>query len=207
MAALSGPLAAIELTLELQEAEVDGRKFVVIIRAYDDSVAVRYRLPEQGEVVVVEDNTHFMFADDFTCWCVNGERPNYGPQAVSEFEAVVPQPNQRHFPLTLKVAEDCYAAVLEAAIYDFNYMSPKGVAPNGIRTLIGKNKVIAPINTSWRVLLLGKTAGSLITNNALVNLNPPCQIKDPSWIETGLSLWDWRGWGATAPDGFTYELG
>ncbi|MDD2600483.1 MAG: glycoside hydrolase family 97 catalytic domain-containing protein [Kiritimatiellae bacterium] len=195
-----------ELTLELQEAEVAGRKLVVVVRAYDDSVAVRYHLPDAGEVVVLEDNTHFMFAGDFTGWCANGERPNYGPQSVSKFETDIPKPNERHFPLTLKVAEECYAAVLEAAIYDFNYMSPKGVAPNGIRTMMGRNKVTAPIATSWRVLLLGKTPGSLITNNALVNLNPPCQIKDPSWIETGLSLWDWRGWGATTSDGFTYEL-
>jgi alpha-glucosidase len=46
----------------------------------------------------------------------------------------------------------------------------------------------------------------LITNNALVNLNPPCQLEDTSWIKTGLSLWDWRGWGAKTADGFTYEL-
>jgi len=195
-----------ELTLELQEADVAGRRFVVVVRAYDDSVAVRYRLPEPGEVVVAEDNTHFLFAGDFTCWCANGERPNYGPQPVSQFETAVPNPNERHFPLTLKIAEECYAAVLEAAIYDFNYFSPQGVAPHGIRTVMGRNKVTAPVDTSWRVLLLGRSPGSLITNNALVNLNPPCQIQDTSWIETGLSLWDWRGWGATAPDGFTYEL-
>ena len=96
--------------------------------------------------------------------------------------------------------------MLEAAIYDFNYVKPKGVAPHGIRTMMGKNTVTAPISTSWRVLLLGETPGSLITNNALVNLNPPCAIDDPDWIKTGLSLWDWRGWGAKAPDGFSYEL-
>ena len=195
-----------ELTLELQEAVVDGRKFIVVVRAYDDSVAVRYRLPGIASLVVKEDNTHFMFAKDFTCWCANGERANYGPQPVSKFEKVTPKPNQRHFPLTLKISDDCYASVLEAAVYDFNYVKPKGVAPHGIRTIMGVNKVTAPAETSWRVLLLGKSAGSLITNNALVNLNPPCQIKDPSWIEPGLALWDWRGWGATAPDGFSYGL-
>ncbi|MDA3923690.1 MAG: glycoside hydrolase family 97 N-terminal domain-containing protein [Kiritimatiellae bacterium] len=195
-----------ELTLELQEAAMFGRKFMVIVRAYDDSVAVRYHLPEEGEVVVSEDNTHFMFAKDFTCWCANGEYPNYGPQLVSKFESVKPTPDQRHFPLTMKVADDCYASVLEAAIYNFNYIKPEGIAPHGIRTMMGKNTVTAPVKTSWRVLLLGKTAGSLLTNNALVNLNPPCQIEDTSWIKTGLSLWDWRGWGAKTPDGFSYEL-
>jgi alpha-glucosidase len=195
-----------ELTLELQEADVYGRRFEVVIRAYDDSVAVRYRLPGEGKVVVEEDYTHFNFAGDYTCWSANGEYPNYGPQPVSKFETVKPNPNQRHFPLTLKVCEGCYAAVLEAAIYDFNYVSPKGVGPHGIRTMMGKNTVTGPVSTSWRVLLLGDSAGSLITNNALVNLNPPCQIEDPSWIKTGLSLWDWRGWGAKAPDGFSYEL-
>lgn len=196
-----------ELTLELCEADAyDCRRFEVIVRAYDDSVAVRYRLPDEGQVVIEEDNTHFNFTGDFVCWSANGEWPNYGPQRISKFEEVIPEPDQRHFPLTLKVNESCYAAVLEAAIYDFNYVSPKGVAPHGIRTMMGRNTVTTPVNTSWRVLLLGKTPGSLITNNALVNLNPPCRIENPEWIKTGLSLWDWRGWGATAPDGFTYEL-
>jgi alpha-glucosidase len=63
-----------------------------------------------------------------------------------------------------------------------------------------------PAETSWRTLLLGKSAGSLLTGSVQVNLNPPCRIKDTSWIKPGLAFWDWRAWGATAPDGFKYNL-
>jgi glycosyl hydrolase family 97 len=62
------------------------------------------------------------------------------------------------------------------------------------------------MHTSWRVILAGKTPGDLLESNLLVNLNPPCKIEDTSWIKTGLSMWDWRVWGYTAPDGFVYGL-
>jgi alpha-glucosidase len=60
--------------------------------------------------------------------------------------------------------------------------------------------------SSWRVVLVGRTAGDLLVAPVLFCLNPPCRIEDPSWIKPGLAMWDWRAWGAKTEDGFTYGL-
>ena len=69
-----------------------------------------------------------------------------------------------------------------------------------------KSTVSLPIKTSWRVLLLGEHAGDLLTGNIMVNLNPPNQLKDSSWIKPGLAFWDWRSWGGKGRNGFVYNL-
>jgi hypothetical protein len=63
-----------------------------------------------------------------------------------------------------------------------------------------------PCETSWRVVLLSDNPGDLLTSNILPNLNPPCKLKDTSWIKPGVSMWDWRGWGGKDKDGFVYSL-
>jgi alpha-glucosidase len=51
------------------------------------------------------------------------------------------------------------------------------------------------IYTPWRVLMIGKTPGTLIESEIIQNLNDPCVIKDVSWIRPGMCAWDhwWSG--------------
>ncbi len=188
-----------EVTWQLQEQGLAQRRMDIIVRAYDQGVAVRYRLYGEGEVTIKDDDTHFAFTGDYTCWSANGEHPNIGPVSLSQYGG-------KQFPLTVKVADDCYCSVLEAAIYDYSQLSPKRVSKNEFKSSCGKNSVTLPNETSWRVVLLGKTSGDLLTANLLVNLNPPNRIKDTSWIKPGLAMWDWRAWGGAGKDGFRYNL-
>ena len=43
-----------------------------------------------------------------------------------------------------------------------------------------------PFTTPWRVVMIAESPKSLLENNDLVlNLNDPCQIRNPNWIKPG----------------------
>ena len=188
-----------ELIWQLQEIGVKKRRLDLIIRAYNDGVAVRYKIHGTGKETVTGDKTCFDFTGDYTCWSANGERPNHGPVKLSKYRG-------RQYPLTVEINENTYCSILEAAIYDYAHVAPKRIAKTAFRNSLAKSKVTLPSSTSWRVLLLGDRPGALIESNVLTNLNPPCKIKDTSWIKPGLAMWDWRSWGGASKDGFKYNL-
>ena len=197
-----------EIVWTVQESGRKKRTMDIIVRAYDDGVALRYRIDGKGTVTIEDDQTQFSFPENFQCWSANEWRPNLddinlqdfiGPVKISQFKGSV-------FPVTVQVAENCYAAILEAAIFDIAKITPVTVDATTIRATLKPSIVTLPFETSWRVVLLGNTPGDLITSNIMVNLNPPTKLKDTSWIKPGLSLWDWRVWGSKAKDGFVYGL-
>jgi alpha-glucosidase len=194
-----------EMTLSLQEETENPRRLDIVFRAYNDGVAFRYVSPEQEhlkEFIIEEDLSEFAFSDDHTWWSANGERDNLGPLSINAAKDAV------FTPMVLHCAEDLYLAIHEAAIYHYaNYKIKRARKPNTFQCdLQGASKAKTGIPTSWRTILIGEKPGDLLESNLLTHLNPPCKIEDTSWIKPGKSMWDWRAWGYTAPDGFTYGL-
>ena len=169
------------------------------VRLYDGGLGLRYQVISEEAVSFQDDNTHFAFEKDLTCWSANFERPNIGPVPLSAYKG-------SQFPLTVQVSETCFCSILEAAIYDCAYLSPARVGPTTFRSHCRPSVLNERGETSWRVMLLGKTAGDLLANTVMMNLNPECALEDASWVKPGLALWDWRQWGASAEDGFVYGL-
>jgi alpha-glucosidase len=194
-----------EMIVSLEELSENPKKLDIIFRAYNDGIAIRYSFPDQenlNDFIIEEDLTEFAFADDYTWWSANGEKDNLGPFSINAASEAV------FAPMVLKCADNLYLGIHEAAIYDFaNFKIKRANKPNAFQCdLQGSSTAKTGMQTSWRVILAGKTSGDLVESNLLVNLNPPCKIEDTSWIKTGLSMWDWRVWGYTAPDGFVYGL-
>ena len=194
----------------------------ITLRVYNDAMAIRYEIPEQEafqNFTIDEDLTSFNFPKDHTFWSANGENHNLGPAALSQYASTVGGTgNNRkstareitktgHTPIVLKLGEVGYMAILEAAIYDFAYFDIRqGDEAFSLHCHMKPSSGITPAKTSWRVVLLGDLSGDLVESNTLVNLNPSCAIKDPSWIEPGKAMWDWRVWGYEGYDGFKYGL-
>ena len=193
-----------EMTIGMEEIGSEKKKLNIIFRVYNDGVAFRYEIPEQEymtEYVIEEDLSEFAFDDDYLWWSANGERDNLGPISLNILSDAV------FTPVVLKLAEDSYVSIQEAAIYDFANFKIKKSRGNTLQPDVqGASKGKTGMKTSWRAILIGKNAGDLLESNMLINLNPPCKIEDTSWIRFGRTMWDWRAWGYTAPDGFTYGL-
>jgi len=190
-----------EMVVQLEQQGAGPDRLDLVVRAYDDGAAFRYVLPEPGDAVrVTADLSEFRFADDFTFWSYNGERHNRGPESIATAGDVI------RLPMTMRAADDLYLAVLEAAIYDFSWIDLKAeTGSRACRAQLKPSKMKLPGRTPWRVVMIGRSPGKLVDSDLLENLNPPCAIEDPSWIEPGIAFWDWRAWGHQV-DGFSYGL-
>lgn len=178
----------------------EGQEFDLEVRLYDEGFAYRFLFPEGYNDI--EENSNIQFNNDYTFWAYNGEGHNVGPVKLSEYKNKVARK-----PVVLKTVSDHYFAIHEAAIFEhapFVLTNQKGINTFQLNQKIeAANKVT---KSSWRAFILGGKPGDLIESNLLVNLNEPCKIKDPSWIQPGRSMWDWRAHGYVAADGFEYGL-
>jgi alpha-glucosidase len=219
-----------ELRLQLGE---DGRPnwwFEVIIRAYDDGVAIRYKLPRQWwqweeglkEIVVEDDLTEFTFADNHTCFA--GHHPddtfhcsqewNFEKQRLADIgpESVMGLP-------VLVETPAAWVAIGEADLLHWSGMWIGGAADkqggensesgesagSGPVTLASKLaprldgegavKSELPLQSSWRVLMIGREPGRLVESEIIRNLSTRSKLDDTSWIKPGMMAWDhwWTG--------------
>lgn len=199
-----------ELVWDLRENGGAGRTLRVVVRAYASGVALRYELGVGSgwgtSVLFAGDETTFAFAEDFTAWAHQGEHEPRGPLRLGEFRRER-DPTIR-LPLLLRRSDGAHFAVMEGAILDHApyVLAPCDDGPLAFCCDLEPSILPGDGRTSWRVLLCGQTAGDLLVSPMPYCLNPPCRIADTSWIKPGVALWDWRAWGARAPDGFTYGL-
>lgn len=188
-----GPVAANEVPVSL------------VFRLFDEGLAFRYRLGKSttspDHLTITGDLSEFRFAADGTAWSYNGEHANKGPEPLAAISG------RRRLPMTVRFNDSCHATIAEAALADFSWIDLASIpAKLGFKAVLEKSRVALPFETPWRVVLIGDTAGDLVDASILENLNPPCAIDDPSWIRPGVTFWDWRTWGYTAPDDFVYGL-
>ena len=206
--------------LDVDLVDGKGRTLGLVLRAYDDGIALRYRLPlpASGDLVVKEDLTGFLFARDARCWALNLGR--FGTSHEGEYDPIDASKLRPHhlidLPLTCETGNGTTSfAIAEADLdrYAGLYLTGRGDGRLGVeaklsprldepsiavrlsRASIAANGALTP----WRVLMLGDAPGALIESNLIGNLNPPTPIKDTSWIKPGKTAWDWWS-GGLAPD-------
>ncbi len=199
-----------QLLWTLGETSGKGRKLRIEVRVYDSGIALRYVFPPDGgwepTIPLADDRTEFCFAGDYTGWCYAGEHDPLGPQPLSRFRSG--RRGGARLPLTVRCSPAVHLAVLEAAIFDCApfALTPSDAGRYAFRATFPASTLSSGGATSWRVLLVGRTAGDLLVSPVMYCLNPPCRIEDTGWVKPGLAMWDWRAWGATTEDGFTYGL-
>lgn len=111
-----------ELVLELREPS-SGREFSLICRAYNSGVAFRYDFGTQfgSNFTIKEEHTEFTFPNDPTAWI------SYLNSYTTMHETVFPEKNLTDIlpgniiglPLTMKMGDNLYASVTEAALVDW----------------------------------------------------------------------------------------
>lgn len=191
-----------ELKLELEGPGSDGIKHLLIeTRVYNDGVAFRYKIPAEEKNIWTEatELTEFRFEGDYTAWFYNGENANIGPEKLSES-------NGKRFPvMTVQASNDLYLVIHEAYLENGDPLilqSQKGNTAFAVASKPGKLE--AGYFSAWRVILCGKTPGTLVDSHLIELLNPEPK-GDFSWVKPGVAVWDWRIDGAII-DGFTYSM-
>ncbi|MFC0525538.1 glycoside hydrolase family 97 catalytic domain-containing protein [Pontibacillus salicampi] len=182
-----------QLTIELQEKSGDKRKMNMEFKVYDDGIGFRYVIPEQKNVnkdlQITAEHTEFAFAENNTSWWIpndwNSYEYNYNETKLEEVKEV-------STPLTMKTPKGTHVTIHEAALIDYSGMALKAVEgkDNALTSILApypnsevkvkKDKL--PVETPWRTIQLGETAGDLMESDMILNLNEPNAIEDTSWI-------------------------
>jgi alpha-glucosidase len=190
-----------ELTISFRKGEKEATKteggydksksyFInLIVRAYNEGVAVRYHFPEPSNGLflhIVGEQTQFTMPE--------GTLAYYEPwaQGPYSFLPLKGWTGQSERPLTLKLANGLSVALAEAQMTDYARMkfSLNVTKPNTIQASIyGSVDVIPAYSTPWRVIMVGEKPTDLIANKDIIfNLNPENKLQDVSWIKPGKAI-------------------
>lgn len=200
-----------EMTVNFVEHDTVPVYFSIVFRVFDDGVGFRYNIPEQenvSKITILDEDTQFAIAEDALSWSIPWKHEYYEhlyePSLVSHLDTVAA-------PLTMKVTDNLYLTIHEAALTDYAAMNLK--ADKGTSRLHSYltpwstgEKVFTqtPLNTPWRTIIIAEKPGDLILSRMMLNLNEPCALEDVSWIEPGRYIGIW--WGMHMKD-YTWEAG
>ena len=160
----------------------------IIVRAYDEGVAIRYHFPEATNGLfmhITDDLTSFRFAPGAEAYHYAWAQSHANKVKLLKSEAAWKEEAER--PLTLRLDNGLYAAIGEAALSDFVRGKLKLKVDNELQmALFHSADIITAYDMPWRFIMVGEKAIDLINNKQMVlNLNAPCQIQDASWIKPG----------------------
>ena len=160
----------------------------IIVRAYDEGVAIRYHFPEATNGLfmhITDDLTSFRLAPGAEAYHYAWAQAHANKVKLLKSENAWKEEAER--PLTLHLSNGLYAAIGEAALTDFVRGKLKLKADNELQmAMFHPADIITAYDMPWRFIMVGEKAIDLINNKQLVlNLNEPCQIADTSWIRPG----------------------
>jgi alpha-glucosidase len=202
-----------EMQVKLEEADEPHRKLEIHFRAYNNGASFRYFIPEQAgmkEIELTAEHSEFHFNWDFYIWGA------YSPGYIADQEFVYKNFNINEVtprsiigqPVIIPTGS-CYLALSESNVKNWAGMFlTAGSTQNSLITRLTPRldgsgllvKTQAPALSPWRVIMIGEKAGNLIESDILQNLSDPSEIKDPSWIKPGKTVWDHWWSSGYAPD-------
>lgn len=204
-------------TYTLKFAAKDERKLNLnlVVRAYDEGVAVRYQLPNQAglsQFTIQNELTRYLFAADYNCFGLNlGKFANSHEGEFDPIKSSMIRDHQLYDnPLVCKtgVGQTTFA-LAESDVRDYpgSWFAGRVDGANGVEVrlpprfdnrpdALDKAAVKASMpadgfKTPWRVIMIGDTPGKLTESSLIAALGEPTQIKDTSWIKPGKAAWDW----------------
>jgi alpha-glucosidase len=161
----------------------------IVVRAYNEGVAFRYAFPETSNGLflhITGEQTQFTLPAGTQAYY---EKWAQGPYALLPLRGWEEECER---PLTLKLPGGLTAAIGEAGMVDYVRMklglSPD--KPSALQALLYDSAdVIPPYSTPWRfVMAVEKPTGLLANTDLTLNLNPPCALRDVSWIKPGKAI-------------------
>ena len=186
-----------ETMVMLQQTHGLKRKLNIVFRVFNDGIGFRYVIPRQeglDKIAISEEQTQFNLSKDAPVWSISLNHIEYYEGLYKR--SLISEKDTVCTPLTIEYSPHLYMAIHEAALEDYATLNltPKGhtliaaLTPwsDGMK-VYGKQTLKSP----WRTIIFASTAGGLITNRVMLNLNEPCRLSDTSWIEPGRYIGIW----------------
>ncbi|MCD0446809.1 glycoside hydrolase family 97 N-terminal domain-containing protein [Glycomyces sp. A-F 0318] len=187
-----------ELVLEYTK---DGEAVELVVRAYDDGVAYRYRLPGDGDLTITDEASGFRLPAGTGGWAADWNG-NYEQDYVYRGAAQLNSGADLTMPLLASISDNEYFTLItEANVYNANAgYAPAMLEGDGQGT--GLLKVARtpdqafpiasayPFQTPWRTAVVAADLDALYNTDLVQNLNPAAQ-EQPDWVAPGRAGWTW----------------
>jgi alpha-glucosidase len=195
------------------------RRFDVVFRLFDDGVGFRYEFPDQPalrEVAIADELTEFAIAQPATAWWIPAFEWNREEYLYNKTRSE--QVGIAQTPMTIRTDDGLHIAFHEAALIDYSGMNLAHMGGGRFRAALtpgidgAKVRRTAPFATPWRTMQIADSAGGLVVNDLILNLNEPNKVGDVSWVQPFkyVGVWwemhlDTKTWGSGPRHGATNE--
>lgn len=188
------------LLVNLSETSGPKRRYQLEVRAYDDGIAFRYRLPARADGAwnIAEELTQFRIARDGKAWWApafesNREEYLYNATAISGI-------GTGQTPLTMVLDDGTHVSLHEAALVDYSGMNVARVDGTLLKAVLTPSSTDAKVSragaftTPWRMITIAADApGLYAARNMILNLNEPNKLGDVRWVKPRKYVGIWWG--------------
>jgi alpha-glucosidase len=177
---------------------------VVVFRCYDDAIAFRYEVPRGGDkerLTVTEEGSSFALSGNprASVQYLENYRTSHEHNVTTTRYREIKPDTLLDMPATFVWDDGTHLAITEAALRHYAGMSlmRRASAPGELVCRLTPRadgtKVVRdlPMETPWRVVMVGDRAGALLESNVVYCLNMPIAIGDTAWIKPGKMTWSW----------------
>jgi alpha-glucosidase len=186
----------------------------VVFRCYDDAIALRYEVPTHAttaSVTITNEITSFGLEGEPTAFVQYLEhyKTSHEHHVIATRSREIRPGVLLDLPLTLSWPDGTCAAITEAALRRYAGLALVRRSEEAVRDELvcrltprpDGTKVVRPLpmQTPWRVVLIGDRPGALLESETLYCLNDPPQMPDVSWIKPGKITFPW--WNGDVYDG------
>ncbi|PXV65026.1 alpha-glucosidase [Dysgonomonas alginatilytica] len=194
------------------------QNYSLIVRAYDEGVAYRFRTRLGGDVVVNSEQAEFNFSGTPTVWYPEADQKMESWERVYTFHnsiAEIPSGSFSITPAMFSYPTGIRVVIAESDLSDYPGMY---IQPSGTNAMKGKwaqyPKTVTDPNdvykyhrvterydylarTSgtrtypWRVVIVSEEDKDLLNNELIFKLAKTQEIINTDWIQPGKSVWEW----------------
>jgi alpha-glucosidase len=175
-----------EMTLDF--ANDAGARVSLIVRAYDEGFAYRYRIDGDGpDTAAAEEASGIKLPVASTAWLAS-----YSPYYENHYQRVdnwTAMKEAIQVPALFRTPEGAWVLVTEAAVGS-DFSGSRLMVRDAASGLLGfhgdgTSTSPRPWLMPWRVIMVSRTLKPLVESNLVLHLSPPSRIADTSWIQPG----------------------
>jgi len=183
-----------ETTIAVRTAA--GENYELDVRAYNDGVALRSRLPAKAGRRINGEATEWKLPGNPLAWFQTDFGSYEGlfqSNPLENFSAGTKIP----LPITFSLPGGGYALVTEANLSNYSDLGVQVATDHSLKAYFHANQngwtTDAAVVQPWRVTLLARDLNALVNSDLIRNLCPPAppELAKADWIQPGRSSWQW----------------
>lgn len=167
--------------------------FTLEARVFDNGVAFRYILPDEGHRSLKSEETSFHLPADSAVWA--GEQHIYYESTNKFYDPERYTTTNIGTPATIKLDSGKYAAILEADLTDYPGMTLLWQSKNCYAADFGSGSFTldGEITTPWRLILVADDLNELVNNTMIYQVSDEADkaLFGDDWVTPGRAAWSW----------------